>query len=827
MRRVLFLLGLIAMVGVSAAAAAISQLELTDPEEVVQTSYLCGGNLEAGECNADNAMARLGNRNSQFVPLDEMPDHLINAVIAVEDRNFWEHQGVSVPAIARALFQDVAGSGAQQGGSTITQQYIKNAFLTSEQTYDRKIREAVLAMKLEQTWTKEEILEAYLNTIWMGRSSIGMQGAARAYFGKDVQDLDMHESALLAGLIRAPELADPHREPEEAHRRRETALDAMLEEGYITEDEHTLANAVAWDHIIDYDGSSMVEVLDGDDVGAEYVVRYVNAQLQEMGYSEEEITGGGLRVYTTLDMELQRAAYESIYHPEHGILNEEGDPPAALASLDDRGNIVAMVAGRDWNDYEVNLAAPTAASNGFPVGSTFKPIALAAAVQEGYSLTRSTLNSPGRIDEFDTTFDGEPIEGCGSEWDVGNYGDTEHEGRLNLLDITATSSNTGYAHMMMELHPNRVNQMARDLGWDGALTDCVPGVLGTADSTPLEMAEVYSVFANHGTHFEPRLITRVERVDAEGEVTVDWETSPAEDSSREVMAPDRADLVTHALRQVVENGTGTGAAIDGWHVAGKTGTTGNSRDAWFVGYVPGFTTAVWMGYPEPNWDDPRCDPAAPDPDQYPHGCTVRPPMAEPGFPVRGIAVTGGSFPTDIWQRYMARALEGQEPRHFNEPTEEDLQAGLIMGELDILGVLVPHRWIVGRIIDGLRQRRVERDHYVFVAGQPVFPGCDAYVCGQTAERLLPVYGEIGDDVEVTLQHGLDTLDRTKQDPVELSLIGKLDQGWPSRVHAVGSLSEIESEVLRSQCPSHLIELPGTTRENTQPSTLEIAKVFDA
>lgn len=725
-RRVLFLFALIMMAGVVGAAAFVSRLELTDPHEMLQTSYICAADVEPGKCTADNAMARLSNEDADdrvLVPLEEIPDVLKNAVIATEDRDFYEHKGVSPQAIFRAIFQDLRG-GATQGGSTITQQYVKNAYLTSEQTYDRKVREAVLSMKLEQTMSKDDILEAYLNTIFWGRKSFGAQAASRVYFDKDVQDLELAEAALLAGIIRAPVTADPHEHPEEAKRRREVTLEAMLDEGYITEDEYREANADEFESVIEYDGPQQIRTFNrGEGIGSEYVTAFIQEELQKLGYSDEQITGGGLRVYTTLDLDLQEAAYNTVYGPE-GVLNQEGDPAAALVTLDDQGHIVAMVGGKDFradNDYaQLNLAEnPT----GRPVGSTFKPVAVAAAVQAEYSLANSTYNSPSPY-----TVDQSGISGCAEEWEVNNYDETTHEGRLNVLKATEVSSNTAFAQMMVDLTPTRVKEMAEALGMDtdSRWTDdlCPPVVLGTENSTPLEMAEVYSTFANGGMRNDPTIVTRVEIVDTNGEARVDWEWQ--EDTGQRVMPEERANLVTHALRGVVEGGTGTAAQLGTVQVAGKTGTTSDNKDAWFVGYVPppGLTTAVWMGYVEADWKDETCDPNDPE-EPRPERCGEYeiPPMNENGRPVRGGAVTGGGLPAQIWQKYMTRAVATRgmpEGAEFPEVTEEQLRDGRTLPGSQPAQPSQPDRGDRDRGRD--RDRDRDRDREITLPTEPTDPG---------------------------------------------------------------------------------------------------------
>jgi membrane peptidoglycan carboxypeptidase len=672
LRRVLFVLALAGLASFVGLAAVIANVELPEPEELLQSSFICPVDVAPGECDDDTALAKLsGEEDRNNVRLEDVPDHLIEAVIATEDRQFFEHTGINPVAIGRALYQDIRGQGVQQGGSTITQQFAKNKYLTHDRTLTRKLEEAALSIKVEQQMSKEEILEGYLNTIYFGRNAYGVQSATRAYFDKDVQDLALWEAAFLAGLIRAPALAEPEKYPEEATRRRATVLEAMVAEGYITEDERELANAVEWtpgETIVPLESHRLVDVRQGKAIGAEYVTAYVQRILQEeLGFDESEIGGGGLRVYTTLDMRLQFAAYETIYNAETGILNQEGDPSAALVALDNNGHIKAMVGGRNFEENQINLAVSGSGSPGRAVGSTFKPVALALAAHEGYSLERSGFNSPGTV-ELDQT---EAAPNCDPTWELRNYAESE-QGYMNLINATRVSSNTAYAQLMLELRPEPVAAMAEELGMDSPVTPCPPMVLGPDNSNPLEMGEVYSTFANRGVHKEPTIITRVEQVDQDGNVDLVWEWQPEE--SR-VMSEEATDLVTHALRTVIQGGTGTAADI-GQPAAGKTGTTQDNKDAWFVGYVPRLTTAVWMGYPGEPATNPDTGEVLLDENGDPIIGDV--PVMDN---VHGRSVTGGSFPAEIWGAFMRLATDILElDDDFVEPSPEALRDGETLGE---------------------------------------------------------------------------------------------------------------------------------------------------
>ncbi len=644
-RRGLFLGSLLLVAGLAGGGYVLANIELPEEQFQAQTSFICAADVAQG-CSADNALARLFSEQDRVpVRLEDVPEVMVQAVLAAEDRDFFDHGGVDPVGIARAAWADIRGGALTQGGSTITQQYVKNYYLTSDRSVTRKVREAVLAIKLEQELAKEEILERYLNTIYFGRGAYGLGAAARTYFGHGVAELDLAEAAYLAGLIRAPEAADAVRAPEEATRRRRTVLDAMLEEAYIDRAQADAADAEPW--VSEGEGATIrprtdragLDMLRGEDIGAKYFAEYVRLQLLERGYSDTEIYGGGLRVYTTLDLSLQESAWRSVT----STLDRPDDPAAALVALDDAGYVKSMVGGRDFATSEVNLAVGTeGGGTGRQPGSAMKPFVLGAAVRQGISLD-SRFNSPSRLVIPDVN--------AGADYTVNNYGGTE-QGVLDLLDATRVSSNTAYAQLMAEVGPEDVVALAGQMGITAPLEANFALVLGVEEVSVLDMASAYSTLARRGTHIAPTAITRVERPDGR--------VDTFEQASAAALSEQQADLVTHALRQVVERGTGTAARL-GVAAAGKTGTTQDNRDAWFVGYTPdGFTTAVWMGY---------------DPVRNADGSETTRFMDD----VHGREVTGGSFPAEIWHDFMADRVDGVDVGRFANPGSfpgEVLNAGL-------------------------------------------------------------------------------------------------------------------------------------------------------
>ncbi len=610
------------------AGFVLAQVDLPAEDPLLQSSFVCASNVTEG-CGPDNAIAKLaGEQDRVSVPLEEIPQTFIDAVLAAEDRHFFSHRGIDPLGIARALYQEARGGGAQQGGSTITQQYAKNAYLTSERTITRKLKEAVLAIKLEREFSKQEILQRYLNTVYFGRGAYGAEAAARAYFGVSIRNVDLSQAAYLAGLIRSPETADVTRDPKTAAFRRDSVLDGMLDMGTITRAQHDDAQAVDLAAQVRQravrDG---IGVVTGKEFGTEYYVEYVRRLLYDK-YGAEVVNGGGLRVYTSLDMTRQQQAYDAVY----GFLDQPDDPAGALVSVDDLGRVVAMVGGRNFDTSQVDLALGAAAGgSGRQPGSSFKPIVLATALGQDISARSQFMNLNQVV---------LPKANDGKDWKVSNYSNGT-EGPIDLVQATRISSNTVFSQLMLDVGPDKVVDLAKKLGIESPLPPVNSLVLGAGEVSVLDMASAYSTFARRGQHIDPIFITRVEQV-VDGQVKVLEQTDT---TSTKVMRAGDADQVNWILQQVVNGGTGTAAKLSGVPTAGKTGTTQDYRDAWFVGYTPKLTTAVWMGYPDPDENgDPRF-------------------MRN----VRGRRVTGGSFPAQVWHTYMEQAVAGRDQGAFEPP----------------------------------------------------------------------------------------------------------------------------------------------------------------
>ena len=631
-RRVLFLLGLLGVGTILGAIAVLSGEELkplADLESLAQTSYLCTADVTT-ECNADNATAQFAAGEDRIiVAYDEIPQVFIDAVVATEDGDFFSHEGVDPWGIARAAYRDIRNEGVQQGGSTITQQLVKIEQLTPERSITRKLKEATLAIKLERELDKEEILTRYLNIIYFGRGAYGIESATRAYFDKDVGELTLADSALLAGLIRAPSTADPRSAPDEAARRRATTLDLMVKEEMITQAEADAAKAEDFSTVV---GSPVREGL-GEIRGAPgtaYVVEAVRQQVDRIdSLPNGGIYTGGYRIYTTLDPRLQTVAYNTI-----GDFNfpDDGGPDASIVAVDERGFVRAMVGGRDFGESQVNLAlGRDGGGSGRQPGSSFKPFALAEAIEQGIS-ARSYFSAPSVVEI--------PEANDGATWTVRGGGSSE--GYRDLIDGLRVSSNVVYAQLMVEVGPRSVVEMANRLGVSATLPVVNALVLGSGEVSVLDMAAAYSTIANQGIKYPPILIEKIE--DADGDVVcwypVDGVCQASEGRAGEpVLDPNIARQVTFAMQGVVDGGTGRAAAVPGIAVAGKTGTTQDAKDAWFVGYTCDLTAAVWMGY-----------------------------AGGPGEPVvpmqnyRGLGeVHGGDFPAEIWSTFMTNALALGDP----------------------------------------------------------------------------------------------------------------------------------------------------------------------
>ena len=617
-RRFLFLIGLLGFTAFAGVLFVLSRVPLPDAVPEAQTTFLYSA-------DGSRLATLTGTENRISVELTSVPRVVVQAVLATEDRKFYEHSGLDPLGLVRATVNDVRG-GKLQGGSTITQQYVKNTYVGRERTVWRKLKEAVLAVKLERELTKDELLERYLNTVYFGRGAYGVQAAAQAYFGKDVNEVGLREAAYLAGLIRAPESADVNKDAETATNRRNRTLRQMVETRAITAAD---AAEVERQDLAGYvvQKRNMAPRVVASEAGTEYVVDYIRRILVR-DYGEQVVLGGGLRVKTTIDVGAQRAAYNAVY----GVLNRVTDPSGALVAIDDEGRVRALIGGKNFNDSKVNLAmGADGGGRGRQPGSTFKPFLLAEMVKEGYSL-ESAFPGPAEIVL--------PKADNGKDWSVHNYDDTSFGSNVNMIEATRNSINTVYAQAVSEIGPTKLMEVAKDLGVTAPLRPVSSLVLGTVEVAPIDIASAYSTLARRGERIAPQFIDSIETAD--GKVLFRATTYRSRVLSRE-----QADAVNTALVQVVERGTGINARVKGAApntLIGKTGTTQDYGDAWFVGASTKLTAAVWMGYPEGN---------------------SRTLANFRG----GRAVTGGSVPADIWRRFMSAVTQGEDLTPFPTVTK--------------------------------------------------------------------------------------------------------------------------------------------------------------
>ncbi|MCC5952522.1 MAG: transglycosylase domain-containing protein [Acidimicrobiia bacterium] len=574
-----------------------------------------------------------GPENRQPVALEEVPDEVVLAILAVEDADFYHHRGVNLRATARALLENVAEGGIVQGGSTITQQLVKNALLTSDQELDRKTREAALALRLEEQLSKDEILELYLNTVYFGAGAYGVQAAAETYWNRSVGRLGWAEGAMLAALIANPTGSDPTLYPENARRQRSIAIDRLVVAGHLTSEEAEEVARVPLPLGRCGPGVPPTECPDGDERWLEthdsYFVEDVKQQLlndPRYGLGDTAIDrfnalfSGGISVHTTLDTGAQFVA--EVVADEVVPDNEDGVTAAMVAVENDTGAVRAMVGGPGFEEFKFNIATQ---QPGLQTGSAFKTFVLLAALEQG-AIPTDNVDGGGDFDNPGGDPDPYRISGRGG----------------TLTSITASSSNGAFVRLGQIVGLDAVAEVAERLGlrtnFEG-LPISMP--LGTLDTTPVDMASAYSAIANGGIHEPWYLIERVES--ATGEILYEHRPSP-----RRVLTADTACMATEALEAVVRSGTGTRARLDRQPAAGKTGTTDQHQDAWFVGYTPYLTTAVWLGKP--------LDPDDPD--------DARVDLRNLG----GIANFGGNYPAMVWRDF-------NEAYHaaFEEGTFEDCE----------------------------------------------------------------------------------------------------------------------------------------------------------
>ncbi|HVC87513.1 MAG TPA: PBP1A family penicillin-binding protein [Gaiellaceae bacterium] len=538
-----------------------------------------------------------------------------HAIVAIEDKRFYEHRGVDLRGMARALWADITSQGAVQGGSTITQQFVKNAYLTSQKSIGRKLFEAALAWQLEQRWSKDRILTAYLNTVYFGNGAYGVEQASRVYFHHSAATMTPAEAALLAGIPEDPSLWDPVAHPQLAKARRNLVLKQLYLQHYLTTSQYV--NSIVYK----MPNPGQVFLPSTQSLAAPYFANYVKDQLvQQLGPGRT--FGGGLKVRTTLDVQLQQAARDAITQ----VLPASLGPTAALVALDAQtGAVLAMIGGQNYHRSQFNLATQGERQP----GSAFKPFVLATALKENISpatmitsVKHVTINAGGRL------------------WQVNNF-EGEALGPINLAKAIAVSDNSVFSQLTALVGPSNVATTARRLGITTPLQGYFAIGLGAEPATPLEMARAYASFADGGSRIDGSIFGNQPR--AVDEITIGGKVDVNRPVYVPVLTSTQAEVVNQLLQGVVQGGTGTAAAIAGHAVAGKTGTTENYGDAWFVGYTPQIVAAVWVGYPN----------------------SLVPMLTQ----FHGHPVVGGTFPALIWKAFVQRAiaLKKYPPANFTAP----------------------------------------------------------------------------------------------------------------------------------------------------------------
>ena len=546
-------------------------------------------------------------QNRLPIDINKVPKNLQNAFIAAEDNRFYDHIGVDPIGILRAVVTNLTNRGIAQGGSTITQQLAKNAFLSQDQTLKRKIQEAILALELERKYSKKEILEMYMNQIYFGRGAYGIQTAAHTYFGKDVGDLTLAECAMIAGLPKSPNYYSSS--VNEATARKNVVVGQMEKYGYITPSQAEEAKKSS----LDIKQQSTSNTTDE----TAYFIDYVTQEIAQK-YGDDALYKDGLKIYTTLDTDKQHAAVQAMRHLPETHTDDQGltQPQGAIISIDPKtGHILAMVGGRGQDSF--NRASMAVRQP----GSAFKPFVYMTAME--HDMTPDTIMEDKKVEY--------------GGWSPHNA-DNSYQGRMPLWKALALSVNTVAVQLADKVGPSNVIANAKKLGITTLVEDGSPNddnlasaALGglTKGVTPLEMAAAYGAFANKGVYIKPTAIVKI--LDRNGNVLED---NSSDVQKTQVMSEKTAYEMTSMLEGVITRGTGTAASI-GRPAAGKTGTTDDNHDAWFIGYTPDIVTAVWVG------DD-----------------TGSQSLGE---------IYGGTVPAQIWHDYMASAVSGTSADDFDVP----------------------------------------------------------------------------------------------------------------------------------------------------------------
>ncbi|MFH1368648.1 MAG: PBP1A family penicillin-binding protein [Elusimicrobiota bacterium] len=610
-----------------------------------------------------------------FIPLREIPVDLQNAVLAIEDDKFFKHWGISPRGILRASVNNLIKRRVSQGGSTITQQLAKQIFLTPERTINRKIKELLLTIQLERNFSKEEILQLYLNQIYLGSGAYGVESASKMYFGKHVKDLTLAECAMLAGLPRAPNYYSPFNNVDRTIQRRATVLRRMVQLKHITPEEEIKANT---------------EPINSQKVAiptaiAPYFIEYIRIQL-EPKYGSDAIYRGGLSIYTTLDKKAQESAEKALEQTLEAFDTERKSyfeqkkttftkVQGSLVAIDPKtGGIRALVGGRDFRESQFNRALQARRQP----GSSFKPFIYTAAIENGFTPASIIEDSPliyindgrdwrltSRATDYLETLPPDWLKDPMKVWAPENY-NKKYYGKVLLRSALEHSLNSCAILLLQDVGPMRAIDYARRMGIASPLTNTLSLALGSSDVTLMEMVSAMSVLASGGIRTQPYAVVRIE--DKDGRILE--ENQPLEEA---VLSPQTCFIMTHLLQGVVQRGTGMAALSLGRPCAGKTGTTNDFTDAWYLGYTPQLVAGVWVGYDDRLW--------------------------------LGNKMTGGRISCPIWTDFMKGALAGQPALNFTPPD------GIIFSLIDPQTGLLALSKTPGAYLESFAKGTEPKDYY--------------------------------------------------------------------------------------------------------------------
>jgi penicillin-binding protein 1A len=626
-----FVLGLCFLLGAGAALALLSQFG-EFPSIGSAAAYRPSVSSKIYDRN-NRIVGEIYIEKRTVVPYQAIPKHVVNAFLAAEDANFFKHKGVDYTAIVRAALKDILSGGFAQGASTITQQTVKSLFLTPEKSIRRKLKEIILAYRIEKKLNKEEILFLYLNQIYLGDGAYGVEAASRAYFGRGVDSLSVAEGALLAGLAQAPTRYSPRNHLDQAKARQRYVLRRMAEVGFLSPAEADKA----------YKARITMAPPSNFRSKAAYFLEYVRSYIQEK-YGSDALYKNELQIYTTIDGRLQEAAHDALIE---GVRRTEdrnrysGLQGALLAIDPHTGGVLAMVGGVDFMESQFNRAIQARRQP----GSAFKPIIYTAALDKGKTVVSTLDDSPIEFERNENEL-----------WKPKNY-DGTFLGPIPMLEALAKSRNLATVRLLNEIGVDAAIQEARALGIESPIERNLSIALGSSGVTPLELCTAYATFANGGERPTPYFFREIR--DATGKIL-----ESAEPQTKRAIPPETAYLTVRLMQEVIRSGTGTAARRLGPYLAGKTGTTNENTDAWFIGFSPDLLAGVWIGFDTPKPLGDRQSAAA---------------VALP-----------------IWIRFMSRALPHYPERDFPVPpgvtfARVDPTSGKALPPGAIEGVSLPFR----------------------------------------------------------------------------------------------------------------------------------------